>query len=321
MDMALSHWSASWPVLLGYAVVAATHLAGLTGTLASATPAPPAALSAAATRRDLKREAVVFQAGLLIAVLALLSPIGYWSAVYIWVRSIQDLMLAFVAPALIAVGAPWISLGHYWPWHAGSQLGGSAGGGRAGGGRAGGGPAGGGSVESARVPWWLARPVAAVVAFNVIWLSWHLPVAYDLARANSGLGVAEHVTYLAAGIVFWLQLIGSRPYSPSAVPLRRAALLLGTVLAGTVLGMMLVFGSGVLYPVYGGGAHHVMTVIDDQQLAGAVLWMGMLPTLIIAAIAILLRWLGDEEASELSTDLDRLLTRQRSTWPSRPGWK
>jgi hypothetical protein len=144
MDMALSHWSASWPVLLGYAVVAATHLAGLTGTLASATPAPPAALSAAATRRDLKREAVVFQAGLLIAVLALLSPIGYWSAVYIWVRSIQDLMLAFVAPALIAAGAPWISLGHYWPWHAGSQLGGSAGGGRAGGG-----PAGGGSVESA----------------------------------------------------------------------------------------------------------------------------------------------------------------------------
>ena len=40
--------------------------------------------------------------------------------------------------------------------------------------------------------------------------------------------------------------------------------------------MVLVFGYGVLYPGYANPAHHVMTVLDDQQLAGAVLWMGML---------------------------------------------
>jgi putative membrane protein len=286
MNLALSHWLASWPVLAAYAVVAAVHLDGLAGLLRHG----------AAARRQLEREAAVFQAGLLTAVLALVSPVGYWSADYIWVRSIQDLTLAFVAPGLIVLGAPWLAFGYRWSRRAG-QAGASA----------------------AHVPWLLARPVAAVVAVNVVWLAWHVPAAYDAARAGGGLAAAEQLTYLAAGIVFWLQLIGSRPYRPRAAPLRRTALIVGTVLAGTVLGMVLVFGSGVLYPAYGGAAHHVMTVLDDQQLAGAVLWMGMLPPLIIAAVAVLLSWLRDEEAAETSAGLDRLLARPRSSWPSGPG--
>ena len=47
--------------------------------------------------------------------------------------------------------------------------------------------------------------------------------------------------------MFWLQLIGSRPWTATP-PLRRVALLIGTVAADTVLGMVLVFGSGVFYP-------------------------------------------------------------------------
>ena len=40
-----------------------------------------------------------------------------------------------------------------------------------------------------------------------------------------------------------------------------------------------------------------MTVLDDQQVGGAVLWMGMLPPLIIAAVALLMRWMSDEESA------------------------
>jgi putative membrane protein len=288
MNLALEHWSASWPILLAWAAAAALHLDGLAGLLRDG----------AAPRRQLEREAAVFQAGLLTAVLALVSPLGYWSAAYIWVRSIQDLTLAFVAPALLVLGAPWLALGYRWSRRDG---------------QAGGRPGAGASPGRA------AGPVVAVVAVNVVWLAWHVPAAYDRSRGSGGLGAAEHVTYLGAGIVFWLQLIGSRPYRPRATPLRRMALIVGTVLAGTVLGMVLVFGSGVLYPAYGGAGHHVMTVLDDQQLAGAVLWMGMLPPLIIAAVTVVLSWLRDEEAAETSAGLDRLLARPRSSWPSGPG--
>ena len=106
-----------------------------------------------------------------------------------------------------------------------------------------------------------------------------------------------------------------------APPLRRATLLVSTVAADTVLGLVLVFSSGVLYPAYANAAHHVMTVVEDQQVAGAVLWMGMLPPMITAAVTVLLGWLNDEESLALSAGIDRLLTQRNTPWPSRPRFR
>jgi len=52
-----------------------------------------------------------------------------------------------------------------------------------------------------------------------------------------------------------------------------------------------------------------------------VLWMGMLPPVITAAVAVLVRWLNDEESDALSAGLDRLLTQRSSAWPSRPRFR
>jgi putative membrane protein len=293
VEVVFSHWSASWPALACCVAACLAHLTGLPGVLAT---------EAGDARKQLVRQAVLFQAGLLAVLLALVSPLGYWSDVYIWVRALQELMLTLIAPGLIVLGAPWPALAS-----TGGRLGL---------------PAGARARADADAP---PRrrlsygPVLAVVAANVVWLGWQLPAPFDAARASSALALAEHACYLAAGVVFWLQIIGSRPFSPAAPPLRRLALLVGTVCALTVLGMVLVFGSGVVYPGYANAAHHVMTVLDDQQLSGAVLWMGMLPPLIVAAVAVLMRWLSDEETAELSASLDRLLAPRKSSWPSRPG--
>ena len=96
-----SHWSASWPALVVYAAVAVAHLAGLRRLLSASPPAD---------RRAMIREAAIFQGGLLLALLAIVSPLGYWSGIYIWVRALDDLTLAFVAPGLIVLGAPWSAL-------------------------------------------------------------------------------------------------------------------------------------------------------------------------------------------------------------------
>ena len=93
---------------------------------------------------------------------------------------------------------------------------------------------------------------------------------------------------MAAGLLFWLQLIGSRPVEPAATPLRRLALVVATVGVTTIVrhgaGLRLCACCTRATPI---SAHHVMTVLDDQQLAGAVYWMGMLPPLIVAAVAVL----------------------------------
>ena len=287
-------WSASWPALGCYAVVAAAHLAGL-----ARLPGPT---------RPQARQAVAFQSGLLLALLTLVSPAGYWADRFLWIRALQFILLAVVATGLMVLGAPWQPLrqairprahGARDPVTAPVPS----------------------SDRDGRRPWLVRYPVAAVAVANAVWIGWQLPALAGAARANGAVAVGYHGTVVAAGLLFWLQLIGSRPVVPAAAPLRRLALVVATVGVTTIGGMVLVFGSAVLYPGYANQWHHVMTVLDDQQLAGAVYWMGMLPPLIVAAVAVLTRWLSEEESAELSAGLDRLLTPRKNAWSARPGMR
>jgi len=298
----LAHWTASWPVLGIVAAVVAVHAVGLRLLWRAGL--------AAAGRRDLARQAAAFYGGVATVLLALVSPVAHWALIFIWVRSVQDLLLAVVAPGLIVLGAPGRPLAQALRRR-----------------RAPARPGGAGDrpPAAARAPWWLAWPAAVTVVFNVVWLGWHLTGPYDLATANPALRYAQWVTYTGAGIWLWLQLIGSGGSSPAAAPMRRLALVVGTAVADTILGMALVFGSGVVYPAYRGAAHHVLSVVADQQVGGAVLWMGMLPPLIVVTLALFLGWLEREESDELSRDLDRLVSRApgaRPAWAGsrRPAW-
>jgi putative membrane protein len=293
MSPVLAHWSAIWPALAIYLAVAVAHLAGTAR----------GGLGAPGGRRAVLSEAALFQGGLLLALLAIVSPLRYWSGIYVWVHAVQDLLLAVVAPGLIVVGAPWSALARSVGRRQIGQLSPD------------------GAADRPPRPWWLRWPLATVVAFNVIWLGWHLPALFDKVPASAAVAALEYAAYLGAGVLFWLQVIGSRPWAPVAPPMRRTAFLVGTVAADTILGMVLVFGSGVFYRFYDNSWHHVMTVVDDQQLAGAVLWMGVLPPMIAAAVAVLVRWLNDEESEDLSAGIDRLLTQRSSAWPSRPRFR
>ena len=325
MSLVLSHWSANLAVLAAWLVVAAAHLFGVRGLAAgyrrrgpgggraaagggraAAEPSPGAGTEEPSPGAGsegvpgyLAREALIFQAGMLTAALALISPLGYWSHRIIWVRSLQDLLLVNIAPALIVIGAPWLALRHT------VRLGGAA-----------------GSVESsprADTPPWPVTSVVAFAAFSVAWCAWHLPGPYDAALAHPLVYAAEVITYLGLGIVFWLQMVGSRPYVPRLSPLRRVMALAATIAVGTILGMVLVFGSRIAYYSYVTGPHQAGGVLSEQQLAGAVLWTLMLPSYVIAGIALLVRWLNEEDTNAMGAGLDRLLKPAKPAWPTRPG--
>jgi cytochrome c oxidase assembly factor CtaG len=300
MDILVSHWSANLLAVAGYLVAAGGHLLSIR---------PPAAGGAAAPaggpRRHVVREAVCCQAGLLVALLAVVSPVGYWSQHYMWVRSVQDLLLANVAAALIALGAPWAALRRGLRL---DRLGRRRPSRRAAGGHA-------GWVSGARPH----GPLLVAAAFNLAWVGWHLPVLYDAALTHSWVYAAEIVSYLVLGGAFWRQLIGAGPAGPRLAPLRRFVVVTGTVVVGTVLGMFLVFGSTIVYTGYVTAHRAGYAALADQQAAGAVLWVLMLPAYTIAAVALLLRWLNDEETEAFASGLDRLLKPAKPAWPSRPG--
>ena len=308
--MEFSYWSANVVALAAYVVVAVTHLLGMRDAAASGKrrgrPLPP----------GLWAQAVSFQAGLLLVLLALVSPMGYWSYRFIWVRTMQDVVLAFVAPALIVLGAPWL------PLRRGLGLSGHRrekdDEGAPDGAGAGADGAGVGGTGVIRLPGWQAVPILVTVVFNVMWWAWHLPGAYDAALRSPVIYAAEVVTYLGVGILFWLQLIGSRPLSPRMAPLNRIPLVVATAASCTVLGLIRAYGPGVAYPAYLGLGHQVASVVAYQQAGGAILWVFPLLPLSIVAVALAVGWLKEDEANADAADLDRLL-RHKSAWPSRPG--
>jgi putative membrane protein len=298
MSLVLSHWSASIAVWAAVVVVAVAHLLGVRGM------ASDFRRQGEAVPRFLVREALIFQAGLLTVLLALVSPLGYWSRLIIWDRSLQDLLLANVAPALIVIGAPWLAL-------------------RRGLRRRGGVPVTEPTDRSQEVAaqaaaGWPLASVAVLAAFNVAWCAWHLSAPYDAALGHPLVYAAESVTYLGLGILLWLQLVGSRPHVPRLSPLRRVMALAATITVGTVMAMVLVFSSKIAYPAYVTGPHQTISVLSDQQLAGAVLWVLMLPSYVITGVALLVRWLHEEDVDAMGAGLDRLL-KPKPAWPSRPG--
>jgi putative membrane protein len=258
-------------------------------------------------RHQLVRPAL-FQAGLLTALLALISPIGYWASQYIWVRAIQDLLLCFAAPMLIAAGTPRDAAGRrenkVFRRAAANSVS----------------PrprdvvANGAAPDSA---WSRTSPVIAAVTFNLSCLVWHVPAFFDAVPRNGAAQLAEHALYLGTGIWFWLQIFRPHP-GPWQSPLRRLELLTATLAAWTVLGMVLVFGSNVVYPAYANPLHHAMTVLDDQQVSGGVLWMGMMPFLVTAGVILLSAWL-DEEDSDRPADAEALVRRRAWGWTARSG--
>jgi len=226
-------------------------------------------------------------AGLAVAVLTLITPLGYWSSQYIWVRSTQDLLLCFAAPMLIAAGLRGRSEAR---------------------------PA---KTAFHRTAWPQVGPVAAAVAFNLSSLAWHVPVFFDAVPVSAVARLAEQALYLGTGIWFWLQIFRPQP-GPWQSPLRRLGLLTGTLAVWTVLGMVLVFGSNVFYPGYVNSRHHFMTVLDDQQLSGAVLWMGMMPFVISAGVLLLTAWLNEEDSGSLAA-ADAHPPKRAWGWTARSG--
>jgi len=166
--------------------------------------------------------------------------------------------------------------------------------------------------------WSRASPVLAVVLFSAAGIGWHLPAAFDLASRSPVASAAEQALYLGAGVWFWLQVCGPGGHSRWQTPLRRLALLTVTGMTWTVLGMVLVFGSNVVYLTSASSHLRALTALDDQQLSGGVLWMGMMPALIIAGVVLLRGWLNDED-SDTAADPGRLASSRTWGWPATSG--
>ncbi|HTU74961.1 MAG TPA: cytochrome c oxidase assembly protein [Trebonia sp.] len=292
MSYLLSNWSFD-PFLVVAAGVAAWHEVGLWRLARRSRPE---------RTRQRRRRSAFFYAGLAVLLLAVESPIDYWADDYFFVHMIQHLLLMFAAPTLIVAGAPWQPLLAALPARLGRAT-------------TRGVLAGGWSRPLRAAGGLLLRPWVSVIAFNAVMIAWHVPVLFDLAENNQAVHIwLMHGSFLAAGLLFWLQYIPSPPFRRRMPLTSRAAALFGTNVVMIMLAMALsIFSRGSVYPVYSHLPGVTLPPFADQQIGASILWVcgdfWAMPTMIVT-----IRQIVSSEGG-LSATLDRGLRRSSARWP------
>ena len=125
--------------------------------------------------------------------------------------------------------------------------------------------------------------VAWLAATATLWL-WHVPPAYEVAVRSPALHALEHLSLLATAALFWWSLTAARRGAGEGAALVSLVLSAGQSAA---LGALLTFSTVPWYATY--------PSIDDQRVAGLIMWVPGGVVYLVAAGVLFLRWLSHEE--------------------------
>jgi putative membrane protein len=235
-----------------------------------------------ARRRQLVRPAHIaaFAAALMALALALASPLELAASSVFTAHMVQHLLLMLVVAPLLVCGRPVLVLGQAMPLRGRRLFV-----------RVRSRP----SVRAAREV--LFHPVSAwAIGVAVLW-AWHLPALYEVALRRDALHGVEHASLIATAALVWALALG-RARRPLAIP-AASGLLLATALQSGALGAVLALAQRPLYPIHASVAPSWgLTPLEDQQLAGGLMWVppGIVYTVVIAAL--LAHWLGSLEVRD-----------------------
>jgi putative copper resistance protein D len=226
-------------------------------------------------------------AGVAVVALALVSAVHIYAGSVFSVHMVQHLLLAMVAPPLLALGAP-VTL----TLRAASPN----------------------VRRSILLPVLHSRPLKAIswppvawTFFAVVMWATHFSPLFNAALENQAVHSAEHLLYLLAGVLFWWPVIGADPIRWRLRPIGRMVYLAAQMPFNTAVGLAIYFAPTILYPHYAllGRTWGPVPAID-QQVAGIVMW-GFGDVILLGALVLAVEaWLrADEERSRR--------TRERAT--------
>lgn len=195
---------------------------------------------------------VIFHATGVLAAIVLLGPLDAWAKTGTGAHMTQHMLLMVVIAPLWVLSRPLPQI--------------AAGAGRI------------GAVLWAPMLRLASHPLWAVNLHGALVWAWHLPAFYMLAHDHPGWHALEHACFLVSAGVFWWAVL--RP-TMARMPWALLALLLIVIYTG-FLGAVLTFARAPLYAE--------ARDIQDQQLAGLIMWVpGAVPYL-LAATWLVWRW-------------------------------
>lgn len=258
------------------------------------------------SRRWLTRRALLFAAGWLTLTAAAVSPLHEAGENSFTLHMVEHELLMLVAAPLLVLSRPLETMLWAWPgkarkvlarWTRSSLVQGSW------------------SFLSGAV-------FATVLQAAALWL-WHGPILFELALAEDGWHIAQHLSFLISALLFWSAMF----YTKDALGGRGMAVLclFATTIISGALGALMAFSQSPWYPRYAalGLAPFGLTPVEDQQLAGLLMWIPGGLVHAIAALILLAALLRDSARRNAETSFaegsDSIPPRFQPTDPIRSG--
>jgi putative copper resistance protein D len=227
--------------------------------------------------------------GVVAILVALVSAVDVYAADLLTVHMVQHLLLAMVAPPLLLLGAPvTLVLRIASPWARHRLI---------------------LPVLHSRFVRLVASPLVAWPVFAVAMWFTHFSPLYDAALEDPTLHDAEHLVYLASGLLFWWPVVAADP-SPRRLGYGARLAYVGLQMpVNAAVGLAIYFAPTVLYP-------HYATIerswgpdaLTDQQIGGVVMWGAGDLLLLVAIPAIVAAWMRADVRRSARFDA-RLLAR------------
>jgi cytochrome c oxidase assembly factor CtaG len=218
-----------------------------------------------------------FLSGMAVLWLAIASPIDGFADALLSAHMVQHFLLMSAVPPLVLLGAPIVPLlrglprpilktyiGPLIAWRPLRQLG-----------------------------HFLTAPVVAWLTFNLVFLAWHLPAAYDLALRNEDIHDFEHLCFLGTATLFWWVIIHPWPSRVRSAGWMVLLYLLSADIVNTALSAFLAFCNRPIYLFYVAGPNpfHI-SALTDQIAGGVIMWVLNSTVFLVPAMLLTMRLAG-----------------------------
>ncbi len=225
---------------------------------------------------------LIYNLGLLILAVALMSPIDVLGSQLFMMHMVQHLLLVMIIPPLLLLANPLVFF--LWGLPFGSRK------------------LVGGWLRPGSQP---RKSIKALTGVGIVWLAyviviwgWHDPNAYSFALRNNLVHDLEHLSFFIVAMLFWWHIIGSGPriHKPLSAG-SRFAYTISAIPPIMIAGIAIAFAQDPIYPHYDAVPRlWGISTLEDQRIAGVLMWVLGSMMYIIAALIIVARWLQKEES-------------------------
>ena len=238
-------------------------------------------------------QALAFYGGCAALVIALVSPLDALGGILFSAHMAQHELLMIIAAPLLVLGRPLVAFMWALPQSWRTPVAHVA------------------QHEPVQTAWRIATaPLVATTAHALALWIWHAPSLYQATLRSDSIHALQHVSFLGTAALFWWSLIHGR-FGRTAYGTGVFYVFVTTIHSGA-LGALLTFSPHVWYPIYRATTMRWgLDPIEDQQLAGLIMWVPAGTILVAFGIGLFLAWLKEAERRVRLTETEMLVEETR----------